>query len=144
MLFFVRVAMGLLNHETYAMQRISRSGRVRDSVFRFLRKRAKALRFGGAAAEPCRSGLPEVRGGTICGARKTWWLPGALQCAVVPIIPMSSRWRAEKGYDLTLAGHTHGGPGDGGDSAPVPSMPRVSFTPFVYGLYRPRPGRGVM
>jgi hypothetical protein len=121
------------NHEDYAL--------VEDFVEReaarlgmpFLRSRAQQLKFGDAVLNV--AGVDYQRSGKtyLAGAEKLL-VPGAYNLLLShnpDVFPVA----AEKGYDLTLAGHTHGGQVNV-EILHQPINPARFFTPFVYGLYR--------
>lgn len=121
------------NHEDYAMCEDLTEREAARLGIPFLRKRAMALRFGGdvlnvAGVDYQRNGAHYLRGA------ERLVLPGA--CNVLmshnpDVFPVA----AEKGYDLTLAGHTHGGQVTV-EILHQPVNPARFFTPYVYGLYR--------
>ncbi len=99
----------------------------------FLRKRAVPLRFGNsvlnvAGVDYQKSGLSYLRGA------EQLIMPGAYNMLLShnpDVFPVA----VEKGYDLTLAGHTHGGQVTVEILNQSINAARF-FTPFVYGLYR--------
>jgi predicted MPP superfamily phosphohydrolase len=122
------------NHERYArVENETAAGAARLGM-RFLRRRAERLRFGGATLnvagvdyEPV-SRRPVYRAGAERLAA-----PGAVNVLLShnpDVFPVAAR----KGFDLTLAGHTHGG------QVSVEILDRsfntaLFLTPYVYGLY---------
>jgi predicted MPP superfamily phosphohydrolase len=121
------------NHEDYARaERFTEQEGARLGI-PFLRRRAQPLRFGAAVLNVAgvdyqRSDRPYLPGaeGLV--------LPGAYNL-LLSHNPDVFRVAAAQGYDLTLAGHTHGGQ----VSVEILHQPLNAarfFTPFVYGLYR--------
>ena len=103
---------------------------------RFLRSQAQPLRFGNCHAQSGGRGLPvawPAASRYLRGAERLI-VPGA--CNVLlshnpDVFPVAAR----QGYNLVLAGHTHGG------QVTVEILdqsinPARFFTPYVYGLYR--------
>jgi len=121
------------NHEDYARceKFVEREG-ARLGI-PFLRGRAQALRFGGAVLNV--AGVDYQRSGReyLRGAERLV-LPGAYNLLLShnpDVFPVA----VEKGYDLTMAGHTHGGQVNV-EILHEPINAARFFTPFVYGLYR--------
>jgi predicted MPP superfamily phosphohydrolase len=121
------------NHEDYAMvENLTEREGARLGI-PFLRGRAVPLRFGNAVLNVAgvdyqRSGHSYLRG----AERLT--LPGAYNMLLShnpDVFPVA----VEKGYDLTLAGHTHGGQVNV-EILHQPINAARFFTPYVYGLYR--------
>ncbi len=121
------------NHENYAMvENLTEREGARLGI-PFLRGRAQTLRFGGAALNV--AGVDYQRSGRnyLAGAERLV-LPGAYNVLLShnpDVFPVA----VEKGYDLTLAGHTHGGQVTV-EILHQPINAARFFTPFVYGLYR--------
>ena len=121
------------NHEDYAMvENLTEREGARLGI-PFLRGRAQALRFGGAVLNV--AGVDYQRSGRnyLPGAERLV-LPGAYNVLLShnpDVFPVA----VEKGYDLTLAGHTHGGQVTV-EILHQPINAARFFTPFVYGLYR--------
>ena len=123
------------NHESYAQVADYTEREGARLGIRFLRKRAQQLRFGQAVLNV--AGVDHQRSG-----RRDRYLPGAERmvlpgaCNVLlshnpDVFPVA----VQKGYDLTVSGHTHGG------QVTVEILnqsvnPARFYTPFVYGLYR--------
>ena len=123
------------NHERYAgVERVAEEAAARVGI-RFLRHRAQPLRFGDSTLNLAGVDYQPM------GGRKTYLrgaerlvVPGA--CNVLlshnpDVFPVA----AAQGYNLLLAGHTHGG------QVTVEILdrginPARFFTPYVYGLYR--------
>jgi hypothetical protein len=121
------------NHEVYAGSENLTEREAARLGIPFLRGRAVPLRFGGALLNVAgvdyqRSGRSYLRGAERLA------LPGAYNVLLShnpDVFPVA----AEKGYDLTLAGHTHGGQVNV-EILHQPINAARFFTPFVYGLYR--------
>ena len=121
------------NHEDYAMVENLTEREAARLGIPFLRGRARALRFGGAVLNV--AGVDYQRSGRnyLAGAERLV-LPGAYNVLLShnpDVFPVA----VEKGYDLTLAGHTHGGQVTV-EILHQPINAARFFTPFVYGLYR--------
>jgi predicted MPP superfamily phosphohydrolase len=121
------------NHEDYAMVENLTEREAARLGIPFLRGRAQALRFGGAVLNV--AGVDYQRSGRnyLAGAERLV-LPGAYNVLLShnpDVFPVA----VEKGYDLTLAGHTHGGQVTV-EILHQPINAARFFTPFVYGLYR--------
>jgi predicted MPP superfamily phosphohydrolase len=121
------------NHEDYARSEDITEREGARLGIPFLRGRAQPLRFGGAVLNV--AGVDYQRSGRnyLRGAERLVQ-PGA--CNVLlshnpDVFPVA----VEKGYDLTLAGHTHGGQVTV-EILHQPINAARFFTPFVYGLYR--------
>ena len=121
------------NHEVYAgSENVTEQEAARLGI-PFLRGSARPLRFGGAVLNV--AGVDYQRSGRdyLRGAERLV-LPGACNLLLShnpDVFPTA----VEKGYDLTLAGHTHGGQ----VSVEILHQPVNAarfYTPFVYGLYR--------
>ncbi|MBZ5622088.1 MAG: metallophosphoesterase [Acidobacteriia bacterium] len=123
------------NHERYAkVEDYTRQAAARVGI-RFLRSASQPIRFGNSILN-----LAGVDYQSLAGKKQylrgaeTLILPGA--CNVLlshnpDVFPVA----AQQGYNLLLAGHTHGG------QVTVEILdqsinPARFFTPFVYGLYR--------
>jgi predicted MPP superfamily phosphohydrolase len=121
------------NHEDYARcENLTEREGARLGI-PFLRGRAQALRFGGAVLNV--AGVDYQRSGQdyLRGAERLV-LPGAYNLLLSHnpnVFPVA----VEKGYDLTLAGHTHGGQVNV-EILHQPINAARFYTPFVYGLYR--------
>jgi len=115
--------------EDYATQAAARRG------IRFLRKQAQPLRFGNAILNlaGCDYASTHERARYLAGMERLV-LPGAMNLLLQhnpDVFPVAAR----QGYNLLLAGHTHGG------QVTVEILdqsinPARFFTPFVYGTYR--------
>ena len=121
------------NHEDYAMAEDLTEREAGRLGIPFLRGRALPLRFGGAVLNV--AGVDYQRSGRdyLRGAERLV-LPGAYNVMLShnpDVFPVA----VEKGYDLTLAGHTHGGQVTV-EILHQPINAARFFTPYVYGLYR--------
>ena len=120
------------NHEDYARAKNFTEREGARLGIPFLRGRAQALRFGGAVLNLAgvdyqRSGVSYLRGA------ERLVLAGAYN-VLLSHNPDVFRAAADKGYDLTLAGHTHGGQVTVEILHQQVNAARF-FTPYVYGLY---------
>lgn len=120
------------NHEVYAMVEDLTERQGARLGIPFLRGRALPLRFGGAVLNV--AGVDYQRSGReyLTGAQHLV-LPGAYNVLLShnpDVFPVAAR----KGFDLTLAGHTHGGQVTVEILRQSINAARF-FTPFVYGLY---------
>ena len=123
------------NHERYAR---AEDYVVRQSArlgMRFLRSRAQTLRFGDARLNLAGLDfLSQSQRGDYLGAAPNLIVPGATNLLLQhnpDVFPAAAR----QGYNLMLAGHTHGG------QVTVEILdqslnPARFITPYVYGLYR--------
>ena len=123
------------NHERYAgVEDIAERWAARGGI-RFLRHRAQPLRFGSAVLNLAGVDYQSLAGKkTYLRGAERLLAPGA--CNVLlshnpDVFPVAAR----QGYNLMLAGHTHGG------QVTVEILdrsinPARFFTPYVYGLYR--------
>ena len=121
------------NHEDYAMVENLTERKGARLGIPFLRGRAQPLRFGGAVLNV--AGVDYQRSGRnyLRGAERLV-LPGAYNVLLShnpDVFPVA----VEKGFDLTLAGHTHGGQVTV-EILHQPINAARFFTLFVYGLYR--------
>jgi predicted MPP superfamily phosphohydrolase len=121
------------NHEHYAqVEDLTEREGARLGI-PFLRGRARTLRFGGAVLNVAGVDYQRSKREYLPGAERLV-LPGAYNVLLShnpDVFPVA----VAKGYDLTLAGHTHGGQ----VSVEIlnQSINAARFlTPFVYGLYR--------
>lgn len=123
------------NHERYAFAEDHAAVEGARHGIRFLRGEAQLLRFGNAVInlagvdyQSKRYSKPYLKG------MDRLIVPGATNILMShnpDVFPVAAR----QGYDLTIAGHTHGG------QVTVEILeqtlnPARFFTPFVYGLYR--------
>ncbi|MEO8597478.1 MAG: metallophosphoesterase [Candidatus Solibacter sp.] len=123
------------NHERYARVEAYTARESARLGMRFLRSQSQALRFGNATVNLV--GLDfesqRSRGAYLRGAERLI-VPGATNILLQhnpDVFPEAAR----QGYNLLLAGHTHGG------QVTVEILdqainPARFFTPYVYGLYR--------
>jgi len=124
------------NHEIYANAEayVEREGERRG--MRFLRSAAAPLRFGKAVLNLAGVDYQQRRRRYLVGAEKLV-VPGALNVLLShnpDVFPVAAR----QGYDLTIAGHTHGG------QIRVELLsedlnPGRFYTPYVDGVYRRGP-----
>ena len=122
------------NHERYAgVEDETAAGAARLGM-RFLRRHAERLRFGGATLNVAGVDYEPLwrRPRYLAGAERLA-APGAVNVLLAhnpDVFPVAAR----KGFDLTLAGHTHGG------QVSVEILDRSLntarfMTPYIYGLY---------
>ncbi len=124
------------NHEIYANAEayVEREGARRG--MRFLRSAAAPLRFGNAVLNLVGVDYQRVRRRYLAGAEKLV-APGALNVLLShnpDVFPVAAR----QGYDLTIAGHTHGGQ-IRVELLSADVNPGRFFTPYVDGVYRRGP-----
>jgi predicted MPP superfamily phosphohydrolase len=121
------------NHEDYAMvENLTEREGARLGI-PFLRGRAVPLRFGDAVLNVAGVDYQRSSRRYLRGAERLT-LPGAYNLLLShnpDVFPVA----VEKGYDLTLAGHTHGGQVNV-EILHQPINAARFFTPYVYGLYR--------
>lgn len=121
------------NHEDYAMAESYTEREGARLGIPFLRGWARALRFGDAVMNVAGVDYQRSGRGYLRGAERMV-VPGAYNVLLShnpDVFPVAVR----KGFDLTLAGHTHGGQ----VSVEILHQPVNAarfFTPYVYGLYR--------
>ncbi len=123
------------NHERYVhVEDYTQRASARLGI-RFLRGQAQVLRFGNAALNVAGVDFQSQRdrGRYLRGAERLI-VPGATN-VLLQHNPDAFPAAARQGYDLLLAGHTHGG------QVTVEILdqsinPARFFTPYVYGLYR--------
>jgi hypothetical protein len=124
------------NHEIYAgaEAHVEREGARRG--MRFLRSTAAPLRFGKAVLNLVGVDYQRLRRRYLVGAEKLV-APGALNVLLShnpDVFPVA----ASKGYDLTIAGHTHGGQ-IRLEFLSADLNPGRFYTPYVDGVYRRGP-----
>jgi predicted MPP superfamily phosphohydrolase len=129
------------NHENYAHAKEYASAEGARLGVRFLRRQTQPLRFGGAILNVAGVDYQPIaeRSGYLRGAEKLV-VPGAVNVLLShnpDVIPAA----AARGFDLTLSGHTHGGPVTV-EILDQELNPARFLTPFVYGLYRAGKGAG--
>src|ERR1017187_3254048 len=123
------------NHERYARAEDYTARQSARFGIRFLRGEAQTLRFGNATLNLAGLDFESHRGRSryLRGAERLI-VPGATNVLLQhnpDVFPVA----AQQGYNLLLAGHTHGG------QVTVEILdrsinPARFFTPYVYGLYR--------
>ena len=123
------------NHERYAKSEDYTEKECARRGIRFLRRQSQALRFGNATVNLAGSDFVSNRQrSTYLAGMERFILPGAVNILLQhnpDVFPVAAR----QGYNLLLAGHTHGG------QVTVEILeqslnPARFFTPYVYGLYR--------
>jgi predicted MPP superfamily phosphohydrolase len=123
------------NHERYAKCEAYTARESARHGIRFLRGEAQALRFGNATLNLAGTDFESHRNrkAYLRGAEKLI-LPGAANVLLQhnpDVFPVAAR----QGYNLLLAGHTHGGQVIF-EILDQSINPARFFTPFVYGAYR--------
>ncbi len=121
------------NHETYARVENYVTEQGRRIGIQFLRHQARQLRFGNAAINFAGVDYQKMHSQYLKGAEQLI-VPGALNIMLShnpDVFPVA----AAQGYQLTIAGHTHGGQVDVEILHQHVDVARY-FTPFVQGLYR--------
>jgi predicted MPP superfamily phosphohydrolase len=123
------------NHEDYAHAKDYATKEGTRLGVRFLRDQTQPMRFGNATVNFAGVDYQSISKKRVYleGAERML-LPGAVNVLLShnpDVFPVA----AQKGYDLTLSGHTHGG------QVTVEILdqtlnPARFLTPFVYGLYR--------
>jgi uncharacterized protein len=121
------------NHETYARVEnyVTEQGRLIG--IEFLRHQARQLRFGNATINFAGVDYQKMHSHYLRGAERLI-VPGAMNVMLShnpDVFPVA----AAQGYQLTIAGHTHGGQVDVEILHQHVDVARY-FTPFVQGLYR--------
>jgi predicted MPP superfamily phosphohydrolase len=136
----LRAGAGILgclgNHEVYARSEKATTARGARLGIHFLRQQACGLRFGNATLNV--SGVDYQRMGTryLVGAEKLV-TPGATN-VLLSHNPNAFDVAPQMGFDLTIAGHTHGGQVTVEILHQTLNVARF-FTPYTYGLYRRGP-----
>ncbi len=121
------------NHEIYADTENYVTEQGRRIGIEFLRHRAKLLRFGNATINFAGVDYQKMHKPYLIGTEQLI-VPGALNIMLShnpDVFPVA----AAQGYQLTIAGHTHGGQVDVEILHQHLDVARY-FTPFVQGLYR--------
>jgi hypothetical protein len=121
------------NHEIYARAEDYVTAQGRRIGIEFLRHQAKQLRFGNAVINFAGVDYQKMHARYLEGAEQLI-VPGALNVMLShnpDVFPVA----AAQGYDLTIAGHTHGGQVNIEILHEDVNVARF-FTPFVQGLYR--------
>ncbi len=123
------------NHERYAGVEEETAKKCARVGIRFLRSEAQALRFGNAVLNIAGVDYQSLAGNKVYlrGAERLI-VPGACNLLLShnpDVLPVAAR----QGYNLVLAGHTHGG------QVTVEILdqaisPARFLTPYVYGVYR--------
>jgi predicted MPP superfamily phosphohydrolase len=121
------------NHETYSRVEnyVTEQGRLIG--IEFLRHQARQLRFGNATINFAGVDYQKMHSHYLHGAERLI-VPGAMNVMLShnpDVFPVA----AAQGYQLTIAGHTHGGQVDVEILHQHVDVARY-FTPFVQGLYR--------
>jgi predicted MPP superfamily phosphohydrolase len=121
------------NHEVYTGTEDYVTAQGRRIGIEFLRWEAKQLRFGRAALNFAGVDYQKFRSPYLVGAERLA-TPGAINILLShnpDVFPVAAR----KGFDLTIAGHTHGGQVDFEILHQHFNVARY-FTHYVLGLYR--------
>ncbi len=121
------------NHEIYAGVEDEATAKAARLGMPFLRYEAKPLRFGQATLNVAGVDYQKMHKPYLVGAERLK-APGAVNL-LLSHNPDVFDVAAEQGWDLTLAGHTHGGQVTIEILNQNLSAARF-FTPYVYGLYR--------
>jgi predicted MPP superfamily phosphohydrolase len=115
--------------ESYAARQAARQG------IQFLRGEARALRFGGATLNIAGSDFESLRNrASYLAGMERFVAPGAVN-VLLQHNPDTFPAAARRGYNLLLAGHTHGGQVTF-EILDQSINPARFFTPYVGGLYR--------
>jgi predicted MPP superfamily phosphohydrolase len=120
------------NHERYAVAQEHTETAAARAGIPFLRGRAESLRFGSATLNLAGVDYQSKREPYLVGAERLI-APGAVNVLLShnpDVFPVAAR----QGYNLLLAGHTHGG------QVTIEILeqsinPARFFTPYVYGVY---------
>ena len=121
------------NHEIYTGTEDYVTARGRRAGIDFLRQQARMLRFGEAAINFTGVDYQRMHSEYLAGAEQ-WVVPGVVNVLLShnpDVFPVA----ASQGYDLTIAGHTHGGQVNFEILHQDMNLARY-FTPYVRGLYR--------
>jgi predicted MPP superfamily phosphohydrolase len=121
------------NHEVYTRTEDYVTAEGRRIGIDFLRNRARQLRFGSAVLNFAGVDYQKYRSPYLLGAERMV-APGAVNILLShnpDVFPVA----ALQGYDLTIAGHTHGGQVDVEILHQHMDVARF-YTPYVLGLYR--------
>jgi uncharacterized protein len=121
------------NHEAFADVEDYVTTQGRRVGIEFLRRQSKLLRFGSAAINFAGVDYQKMHSRYLAGAERLV-VPGAVNILLShnpDVFPVA----AAQGYDLTIAGHTHGGQVDFEILHQHVNVARY-FTPYVRGLYR--------
>jgi len=120
------------NHEVYARAQDYVTAQGRRIGIEFLRKQSRQLRFGKASLNFAGVDYQKMGSHYLVGAERLI-APGAVNILLShnpDVFPVA----AKQGYDLTIAGHTHGGQVDFEILHQHLDVARY-FTPYVRGLY---------
>jgi uncharacterized protein len=121
------------NHEVYARVENYVTIEARRIGIEILRQQAKVLQFGGARINFAGVDYQKMHSSYLAGAERMI-VPGALNVLLShnpDVFPVA----AAQGYDLTIAGHTHGGQVDVEVLHEHVNVARY-FTRYVRGLYQ--------
>jgi hypothetical protein len=121
------------NHEVYAGCEKYVAAQGRRIGIEFLRRQAKVLEFGGAKINFAGVDYQKMHSRYLVGAEQMI-VPGMLNVLLShnpDVFPVA----AAQGYDLTIAGHTHGGQVDVEILHEHVNVAR-SYTKYVQGLYQ--------
>jgi uncharacterized protein len=121
------------NHEVYTRTEDYVTAEGRRIGIEFLRSQARQLRFGSAILNFAGVDYQKYRSPYLVGAEQMV-APGAVNILLShnpDVFPVA----AAQGYDLTIAGHTHGGQVDVEILHQHIDVARC-YTPYVLGLYR--------
>ena len=124
------------NHEVYTRSEDYVTQQAGRAGIEFLRSRSKVLRFGNAAINFAGVDYQQFHSNYLVGAERLVQ-PGAFNVLLShnpDVFPVA----AAQGYDLTIAGHTHGGQVNFEILHQHMNVARY-FTPYVLGLYREGP-----
>jgi predicted MPP superfamily phosphohydrolase len=124
------------NHEVYTRTEDYVTTEGRRIGIEFLRGQARQLRFGSAVLNFAGVDYQKYRSPYLVGAEQMV-APGAINILLShnpDVFPVA----ASQGYDLTIAGHTHGGQVDVEILHQHIDVARC-YTPYVLGLYRDGP-----
>lgn len=121
------------NHEIYARVEEAATRKAARLGIGFLRQESRRLRFGSATLNLTGVDYQPIGGTYLIGAER-WIVPGETNI-LLSHNPDVFKVAARQGWDLTIAGHTHGG------QVTVEILHRQLsaarfYTPYVYGLYR--------
>jgi uncharacterized protein len=121
------------NHEVYARTEVYVTTEARRIGIEFLRHQAKVLQFGAASINFAGVDYQKMHSQYLVGAERMI-VPGVLNVLLShnpDVFPVA----AAQGYDLTIAGHTHGGQVDVEVLHQHLNVARY-FTSYVRGLYQ--------
>ncbi len=124
------------NHEIYARVEDEATWKGARAGIRFLRQEALRLRFGNATLNVTGVDYQRMGGRYLRGAEQ--WIASGATNILLSHNPDVFDVAARQGWDLTLAGHTHGGQVSVEILHQSLNAARF-FTPYIYGLYRQGP-----